>query len=109
VVVSGGRAWWFYFGGQREGNINWAVLPAGNDPLAYDDAPAFLPASADAASSTNQPGIAPTNRPASDRRRNRRGISINVVELKVVDGKLKFTNPNQPTYIDLKSMREEEK
>jgi hypothetical protein len=101
VVVSGGRAWWFYFGGQREGNINWAVLPAGDDPLAYNDALAFLPASADAASSTN--------RFAGDQRRGRRGILINVVELKVVDGKLKFTNPNLPTHIDLKPMREEEK
>ena len=27
MVVSGGRAWWFYFGGQPAGKINWAVIP----------------------------------------------------------------------------------
>ncbi len=77
IVVSGGRAWWFYFGGQRIGLINWAIIP-GSAPLPSD---AFA-------------GRAP------------RGIAIDVVELKVIDGKLMFTNPNQPTYIDLKPVRE---
>ena len=54
VVVSGGRAWWFYFG----------------------------------------PG---------------RRTAINVVELSVIDGKLIPGNPNQPTYIDLKPVREDER
>jgi len=54
VVVSGGRAWWFYFGSGRR-------------------------------------------------------TAINVVELSVLDGKLVPGDPNQPTYIDLKSEREQEK
>jgi hypothetical protein len=83
MVVSGGRAWWFYFGGQRIGNINWAVIPG----------PAPEPAA--------------TNAPASGPRMGgRRGLSINVVELKVIDGKLRYTDPNRPTYIDLKPDRE---
>lgn len=82
VVVSGGRAWWFYFGGQRIGNIHWAVIPSTNAPAA---------APAEAGDSGARP---------------RHGISINVVELKVIDGKLMYTNPNQPTYIDLKPRRE---
>lgn len=81
IVISGGRAWWFYFGGQRAGNTNWAVVP-GTEPL-----------------------FTSTNAPETERRR----IDINVVELKVLDGKLMFTNPNLPTYIDLKPEREEEK
>ena len=81
MVVSGGRAWWFYFGGQRVGNINWAVIP-GAEP--FTNAPA---------SGSGEQGF-------------RSGISINVVELKVINGKLMFTNPNQPTYIDLKPERE---
>jgi hypothetical protein len=55
VVVSGGRAWWFYF---------------------------------------TESG--------------RRAV-INVVELSVVDEKLLHGDPKQPTYIDLKPVREEEK
>ena len=54
VVVSGDRAWWFYFGGGRR-------------------------------------------------------TAINVVELGVIDGKLIPGDPNQPSYIDLKPVREEEK
>jgi hypothetical protein len=81
MVASGGRAWWFYFGGQRVGNVNWAVIP-GAEP--FTNAPA---------SGVGGEGF-------------RRGLSINVVELKVIDGKLMFTNPNQPTYIDLKPARE---
>ena len=54
VVVSGDRAWWFYFGSGRT-------------------------------------------------------TAINVVELTVVDGKLVPGDPNQPTYIDLKPEREQEK
>jgi hypothetical protein len=98
IVVSGGRAWWFYFGGQRVGNVNWAVIP-GAEP--FTDAPVLAPA-------TNTIASTSTNAPAP-RRFGRRGISINVVEAKAIDGKLMFTNPNQPTYIDLKPEREEEK
>ncbi|MEJ2647612.1 MAG: hypothetical protein P8016_04280 [Sedimentisphaerales bacterium] len=63
VVISGGRAWWFYFGGPR------------------------------------QPGA----------RRGGRSTAVNVVELSVTDGKLIATDPAQPTYIDLKPVREPEK
>ncbi len=90
VVVSGGRAWWFYFGGQPIGTVHWAVIP-GNEPA-----------------STNAPAVASTNAPDAERSP-RRSISINVVEIKVVDGKLMYTNPNLPTYIDLKPEREAEK
>jgi hypothetical protein len=83
VVVSGDRAWWFYFGGQPIGKINWAVIP-NTEP-------------------TNAPSFYFGEPPR------RRGIDINVVEVKVIDGKLMFTNPGQPTYIDLKPEREEEK
>lgn len=48
---------------------------------------------------------ASTNAPSPDFG-GRRGISINVVQLKVIDGKLMFTNPNLPTCIDLKPDRE---
>jgi hypothetical protein len=61
VVVSGDRAWWFYFNG-------------------------------------------PNSPPRDDRR-----TAVNVVELSAVDGKLLPGNPDEPTYIDLKSAREEEK
>jgi hypothetical protein len=40
--------------------------------------------------------------------RNSRRTAINVVELSVADGKLLPGNPDEPTYIDLKSAREEE-
>ncbi|MCL5281291.1 MAG: glycosyl hydrolase [Planctomycetes bacterium] len=65
VVVSGGRAWWFYFGGPHA-------------------APAALP----------------TLRG--------RVTVINVVELSVTDGRLLAADPKQPTYIDLKPVREDE-
>lgn len=81
MVVSGGRAWWFYFGGQRVDHVNWAVVPATNPAYAFTD-------------------------PPSNERSSRHGLAINVVELKVIDGKLMFTSPNQPTYIDLKPVRE---
>ena len=35
--------------------------------------------------------------------------AVNVVELSVTDGKLIATDPAQPTYIDLKPVREPEK
>ena len=54
VVVSGDRAWWFYFGSGRR-------------------------------------------------------TAINVVELRVADGKLIPGDPKTPTYLDLKPVREEEK
>jgi hypothetical protein len=41
--------------------------------------------------------------------RNGRMTAINVVELSVEEGKLIAGNPDEPTYIDLKSAREEEK
>ncbi len=63
VVVSGARAWWFYFGGPR------------------------------------QPGT----------RRGGRRTAVNVVELSVTDGKLLAADPAQPTYIDLKPVREPER
>lgn len=63
VVVSGDRAWWFYFGGPRG------------------------------------PGEP----------RGGRTTAINVVELSVVDGKLIPGDPAQPTLIDLKPVREEER
>jgi len=37
------------------------------------------------------------------------GEAINVVELKVVDGKLMYTDPNQPVSINLGNERESEK
>jgi hypothetical protein len=60
VVISGDRAWWFYFGGNRS------------------------------AART-------------------RATAINVVELSVTEGKLLPGDRDQPTYIDLKSLREEER
>jgi hypothetical protein len=69
VVISGDRAWWFFFGGPR---------------------------------------IAPTDGATVPQRRGRT-TAINVVELSVVDGKLIAADPNKPTYIDLKAVREGEK
>ena len=85
VVIDGDRAWWFYFGGQRgrNPNINWAIDPA-----------------------TKPPGAQPTSRPANERGRT---TAVNVVELKVIDGKLMYEDPSQPTYINLASEREAEK
>ena len=59
VVISGDRAWWFYFGG---------------------------------------PGS-----------RRGRTTAINVIELSVAGGRLIAGNPDQPAYIDLKPVREDEK
>jgi hypothetical protein len=59
VVISGDRAWWFYFGGPNAGRG--------------------------------------------------RTTAINVVELTIKGSKLIPGDPNQPTYIDLKPMREEER
>jgi hypothetical protein len=87
VVVSGGRAWWFYFGGRRQ--------PA--RATAAESAPA-------AASAT-----AATTTPAAPRSARGRTTAINVVELSVTGGKLIPGDPDQPTYIDLKSVREDEK
>lgn len=72
------RAYWFYFGGQRGGNPNWAVLPS------------------------TQPAAA--TEPARGR-----GIAINVVELKVAEGKLMYTDPRDPVSVDLGNQRELEK
>jgi hypothetical protein len=94
MVVSGGRAWWFYFGGQRIGDINWAVIPSAE------------PAPTDTPSASPATSAGPSPAPGLGRRGGHRGIAINVVELKVIDGKLMYTNPNQPTYIDLKPVRE---
>ena len=84
VVVSGGRAWWFYFGGRRE--------------------PAASPKPADAA--TPSAAAAPA---AGAPPRRGRTTAINVVELSVVDGRLLAADPSQPTYLDLKNVREDEK
>jgi hypothetical protein len=92
IVISGDRAWWFYFGGQRVGNINWAVIPSA--------VPFTQPSPLPSLPSTNAPGLG---------RGGRRGLAINVVEIKVIDGKLMFSNPNEPTYIDLKPERELER
>jgi hypothetical protein len=83
VVISGGRAWWFYFGGQtgRGQNIHWAI-----DPRTAATAPATLPA-----------------------RGSRAEKAINVVELHVVDGRLVYEDPSHPTHIALRGQREEER
>jgi hypothetical protein len=84
VVISGDRAWWFYFGSLRT------------------------------AGGTNAPSARGTaiNGPATQVAQQRarvRGTAISVVELSVVNGKLIAGNPDQPTYIDLKPERELEK
>ena len=93
VVINGDRAWWFYFGGQygRNANINWAVIPAATQP-------GDTPGTPTAPATETAPG-----------RGGRGGAAINVVELKVIDGKLMYTNPNQPVYINLANQRELEK
>ena len=103
------RAYWFYFGTQRPGNINWAVTPG------YP-----MPTSAPAPASASSPGItipgstpatSTTTAPAPGRGRGGPGggLSINVVELKVINGKLMYTNPSDAVYIDLGNQRELEK
>lgn len=90
VVISGDRAWWFYFGGRRTPTATNAV--AEPTPTQTNATP----------SATTPTAAAP--RPARGRT-----TAVNVVELSVVDGKLIAGDPAQPTYIDLKSEREEEK
>ncbi len=80
VVVSGNRAWWFYFGGPK---------PFGATDR--DESPAS------------------TNAAPAPRRNRGRVTAINVVELTVKDGKLIPGDPTRPTYVDLKSVREEER
>jgi hypothetical protein len=93
VVINGDRAWWFYFGGQygRSANINWASIPTATQP-------GGTPGALTAPATATVPG-----------RGGRGGAAINVVELKVIDGKLMYTNPNQPVYINLGNRRELEK
>ena len=79
VVISGDRAWWFYFGGPQ--------------PLG--------PSNAGAAPQSAAPSGAPRPVP-------RRSTAINVMELSVVGGKLTAGDPDQPTFIDLKPVREAE-
>jgi hypothetical protein len=85
VVISGGRAWWFYFGGQtgRGANIAWAIDPE-----------------------TKAAATAPATAPAPGARRER---AINVVELHVRDGRLVYEDPSLPTKIALQPQREEER
>jgi hypothetical protein len=47
--------------------------------------------------------------PAAGAQPRGRTTAINVVELSVTGGKLIPGDPNQPTYIDLKPVREEER
>ncbi len=83
VVINGDRAWWFYFGGQygRNPDIKWAVIPG--EPHSTSAAPFAAGRGS--------------------------GAAINVVELKVIDGKLMYTDPGQPVYVNLGSEREAEK
>ena len=93
IVVNGDRAWWFYFGGQRQANQHWAVIPSIEPPTT---------------SPPPTPETPPATAPARAERGRGRGISINVVELKVIDGKLSYTDPNGPVYINLGDHREAE-
>ena len=95
VVINGDRAWWFYFGGQNArggGTIKWAINPASTLP-----APTSAPATSTAPSGRRGGGGGG------------RSTAINVVELHVIDGRLVYDDPAQPTYIDLKMAREEER
>lgn len=88
VVISGDRAWWFYFGNDRPGNRgNRGGRGAATNPGATAAAP-------------------PTTRRGGG---GGRTTAINVVELSVAYGKLIPGDPSQPTYIDLKPQRELEK
>lgn len=80
AVIHGDRAWWFYFGGQRGRNPN-----------------------------INWAVIQPAKPATSSSAGTREGTAINVVEAKVVDGQLMYTDPEQPLYIDLGNVRELEK
>jgi hypothetical protein len=116
VVISGNRAWWFYFGGPRMApNAATAVSAGTATPVApaspapapnVTAAPAATLASGNVTAATTTTAAPPAARGPGGRGR---GSAINVVELTVADGKLVAGNPAQPTYIDLKSMREEEK
>jgi hypothetical protein len=86
VVVSGDRAWWFYFGGRPVPGGAIAVVGQG------------------AARATNAPATQPAPRPEPGRT-----TAVNVVELTMVNGQLVPGTPEQPTHIDLKPMREMEK
>lgn len=92
VVVSGGRAWWFYFGGRRRAGTNIVTS------IVTNSAPAILQSS---------PQASPAATPSPQRPG--RTTAINVVELSVVEGKLLAADPEQPTYIDLKPVREDER
>jgi hypothetical protein len=80
VVINGDRAWWFYFGGQHGRNAN-----------------------------INWAVIPGATQPATPDPVPARGAAINVVELKVIDGKLMYTDPLKPVHVNLASERESEK
>ena len=84
VVISGDRAWWFHFCGLR---------PFGRK----------RPGAQAQAGTKNAP--LPRQAPNSARERT---TAINVVELPVIDGELIPDDPDQPTDIDLKPVREED-
>jgi lysophospholipase L1-like esterase len=85
VVIGADRAWWFYFDGPR---------PFGRPRPGAQTQPA----------ATNAPLPQRVPNPAGGRT-----TAINVVELSVIDGKLIPGDSEQPTYIDLKPVREEER
>jgi hypothetical protein len=116
VVISGGRAWWFYFGGNRRApgaNARPAAAPA--TAAAAAPAPAEAPIVAATPPSPPTPPAPPTPpsataaTPAAPAAPRGRSAMINVVELSVVDGVLRAGDPAAPTYIDLKPVRELEK
>jgi len=88
AVTNGDRAWWIYFGGQPVGTIDWAVLLT--KPGEVMGMPMHAPAT-----------TSPTTSTAIGRGSSRNGLSINVVELKILNGELKFTNPSEPVRINL--------
>lgn len=96
VVISGGRAWWFYFGGPRAASSG---APGARGPRGARAAGPLAQAGATSRTATAAPA----------RRGGGRTTAINVVELSVTDGKLLAADPALPTTIDLKSEREEEK
>jgi beta-glucanase (GH16 family) len=58
---------------------------------------------------TEAPAINASSSAPPARQPRGRTTAINVVELSVINGKLVAGDPNQPTYIDLKPVREDEK
>jgi hypothetical protein len=93
AVTSGDRAWWIYFGGQPVANIDWAVVMSPSNPIMG------MPPTAPPLGDTQTPTTA-----ASRGGRGfggRGGLAINVVELKVINRKLSFTNPADPVTINL--------